>query len=57
MNSKAGQAFKSQVYQKFEQLTEQKHLISLGWVSDHSNVERNEKINMPAKEAVAGQRI
>ncbi len=57
MDSKAGQALKSQVYRKVEQLTQQKHKISLRWVPGHSNVEGNEKADMAAKEAAAGQRI
>ncbi len=57
MDSKAGQALKVQIYQKVEQLTRQRHEISLCWVPSHCNIEGNEKADLAAKEAAGEERI
>ena len=57
MDIKAGQALKYQIYQKVKQLTQQRHEISVSWIPDHSNIERNKRANMAAKEVAGDQKI
>ena len=57
MDCKAGQALKTQIYQKVEQLIQQGHEISVCWVPSHCKVERNERADKAAKEAAGRERI
>lgn len=57
MDSKASQALKAQVYQKVEQLVQQRHKISVYWVPSHCGIEGNERADIAAKEAAGGGKI
>ncbi len=57
MDCKAGQALKTQIYQKVEQLIQQGHEISVCWVPSHCKVERNDRADKAAKEAAGRERI
>ena len=57
LDCKAGQALKAQIYQKVEQLIQQRHGISVCWVPIHCKVEGNERAERAAKEAAGGERI
>ena len=57
LDYKAGQVLKAQIYRKVGQLIQQKHEILVCWVPSHCKVERNERANKAAKEAVGGKKI
>ena len=53
----ASQALKAQIYQKLDQLIQQRHEILVCWVPSHCKVEKNEKADQAAKKAARGKRI
>lgn len=57
MDSKANQALKGQIYQKFKQFIQQKHEILIYKILGYSNIEENKKVDLGTKEAVKGDKI
>ena len=57
MDNKADQALKVQIYQKLEQMGQQKHEILLCWVPNYCNIEGNKKVELAAKEVTGEKRI